>query len=296
MNGVLRVVCLPQNLRPLLLQALCIAPATKSALQVHKVLCLQRNLRNLQRPSGDHASIRSSCRLCVLRLPQNLRSSFRKCCARSGAAQRRPRVHPLLLKALSIAPVTQSAVPVAKSARHSCRLCVLRLPRNLQSRPRNLRSRFTKRCACGEICTTAQRRPPFHPALFHMVYSPATKSALQVHQVLSLRRNLRKRQLRPSGDHTSIQPSCRLCVLRLPRICAPASPTTKAQRRPRVHPVLLQALCTAPATKSALQVHQVLCLRRNLRDKHRDPAATSRPSSPLAGSVYCACHEICGVR
>ena len=36
------------------------------------------------------------------------------------------------------------------------------------------------------------------------------------------------------------------------------------QRRPRVHPVLLQALCTAPATKTALQVHQVLCLPRKM--------------------------------
>ena len=71
-------------------------------------------------------------------------------------------------------------------------------------------------------------------------------------------------------------------------IYAPAS-AAAAQRRPRVHPVLLQAL------------------PRNLRRRFTKccacgeicatgscgPVVTARPSAPLAGSVYCACHEIC---
>ena len=189
------MLCLPRNLHdrqprvhPVLLKALCTAPATKSALQVHKVLCL----------------------------PGNLHSRFTKCCAcheictagsRGPAATTRP---------------------------------VLRLPRNL-------RSRFAECCACHKICTTGSRgprQPRVHPVLVQtLCTAPATKSALHVHKVLCLPRNLRDRQPRPSGDQ-----------------------------------VLLKALCTASATKSALQLHQGLCLPRNLRFRF---------------TKCCACHELC---
>ena len=64
-----------------------------------------------------------------------------------------------------------------------------------------------------------------------------------------------------------------------------------AQRRPRAPQLLREALCTAPATKSALPrnlpsrlVHQVRCLPHK-----RQP----RPSGDHARHRYCAYHEIC---
>ena len=166
----------------------------------------------------------------------------------AAAGQRRPRVHPVLLQA-------------------HCRLCVLRLPRTLHSLQvhevlctrRNLHSRFTKCCACHEIyAATGQRRPRVHPS------------------------------------------SCRLCVLRLPRtlrsrfmkccacgeICTPASPSAVPATK-----------LTAPATKSALQVHPVLRLPRNLHDR---PCVVRLPRKLRSRFMKCcACGEICtpgGVR
>ena len=103
--------------------------ATKSAPQVHQVLCLRRNLRDRQlRSSGDRASIRSSCRLCVLRLPRNLHSSVQALCL--------PR---------NLRPSGDRA-----SVQSSCKLCVLRLPRNLHSG-------FTECCACHDIQASTGR-------------------------------------------------------------------------------------------------------------------------------------------
>ena len=145
---------------------------TKSTLQVHQVLCLPRNLHD-------------------------------------RAAQRRPHVHPVLLKALFTAPATKCALQVHQV------LCL----------PRNLHSRFTKCCACHEICTTGSRGPaattrlPSPPegsvyCACHEICTPGspsavptTKSTLQVHQALCLPRNLHDRQPRPSGDHASTRSS-----------------------------------------------------------------------------------------
>ena len=77
--------------------------------------------------------------------------------------------------------------------------------------------------------------------------TPATKSALQVHQ-----------------------------VLRLPR---------RAQRRPRAPQLIQEALRTAPATKSALQEIYTA--------SSRAPAATTRATAGPGGSGHCAPHEIC---
>ena len=161
------------------------APATKSALQVHQVLRLPRNLYSATR--GPAAPTRSR-RLCVLRLPQNLRSSahqvlrlpqnlhFRlEICTqpRGPAAPTQSRRLCTAPAAKSGTPGSPSTAPATKSTRHC---------------------RFTKCCACHEICTqphTAQRCPRT-PQLIReaLCTAPATKSALQAHQVLCLPRNL----------------------------------------------------------------------------------------------------------
>ena len=85
--------------------------------------------------------------------------------------------------------------------------------------PRNLPSRFTKRCAChtndSRGPAAAQRRPRA-PQLFREAPCtvPATKSTLQLRRVLCLPH---KRQPRPSGDHGRRSCSGRLRVLCLPR-------------------------------------------------------------------------------
>ena len=208
------------------------APATKSALQVHQVLRLPRNLYSATR--GPAAPTRSR-RLCVLRLPQNLRSRLTKYCAchkictsgsksaLSHAAQRRPR---------------------------NPGGCVLR-------RPRNLHSRLTKYCACHEIYTTLQvhqvlRLPrnlysathgpavPTHAAADpggsvhcagHKICTPgspsivpATKSTLQVHQALRLPRNLYSATRGPAAPtHAAADPGGSVyCACH--KICTPGSP------------------------------------------------------------------------
>ena len=62
---------------------------------------------------------------------------------------------------------------------------------------------------------------------------------------------------------------------------------------PRVHPVLLQALRTAPETKSALQVQQALRLPGNLHDRQPRASGDHASTQSSCSSVYCACHEIC---
>ena len=124
----------------------------------------------------------------------------------------------------------------------------------------------------------------------------ATESALQVHQVLGLPRNLHSKCF-----------ACREIY----------TPGTRGLAATTLHPILLKALCTSPATKSALQVHQVLRLPRNLHCRFtkcwachevcarftkccacheiyttgtRGPAATTRPPSPPEGSVHHSSH------
>ena len=144
-------------------------------------------------------------------------------------------------------PGSPSAVPATKSALRGSRCHeVLRLPQNR-------RSRFTKCCACHEICATGSRgpaattRPPGPPegsahCACHKTYTPGSPSAV------------------PETKS--------------------AQQAAAGQRRPRVHPVLLKALCTAPATKSALQVHQVLRLPRNL---HLSTAPATKSARKMSG-------------
>ena len=152
-----------------------------------------------------------------------------------------------------------------------------------------------------------QRRPRFHPVLLKTLRTaPATKSALQVHQVLCLQRNL----------HFEVHDATKYCACHKigARGSPSAVPATKSarqaaagQRRRRVHPVLLKALRTAPATKPTLQVHQALCLKRNLHNRQPRASgdhASTRSSSRLCVlrlprnlhsrfTKCCACHEIC---
>ena len=153
----------------------------------------------------------------------------------------------------SAAPATQSTLQVHQA---------LHLPRYLRSAtrgpaaptraaadprrlclPQNLHSRFTKRCACHEICTrphAAQPRPSA-PQLIQeaLCTAPATKSTLQAHQVLRLPQNLHSRFTKCYACH---------------QICTQPRATQRCARAPQL---IQEALCTAPATKSALQAHQV---------------------------------------
>ena len=115
--------------------------------------------------------------------------------------------------------------------------------------------------------------------------APATKSALQVHQALRPPRNLHGRQ--PRATRAAADPGGSAhCACH--EICTPGSPTTiyttgsRGQRRPCAPQLIQEALCTAPATKSALQVHQALRLPRNLHG--RQPLRTA-PATKYALQV-----------
>ena len=108
------------RVHPVLLQALCTAPATKSALQVHQALSLPRKL--LVHDRQPRASGHENC------TPSAVPPA-------KSALQVHEKLHDRQPRASGDHTYTQS----------SCRLCVLRLPRKLHSR-------FTKRCACSEIC------------------------------------------------------------------------------------------------------------------------------------------------
>ena len=118
-----------------------------------------------------------------------------------------------------------------------------------------------------------------------------------------------------SGDNARHSPFWRLWILRLPRGRQPAAPatTTRAavpsggsgycachedsQRRQRAPQPLLEALGTAPATRTASGDNARrnpfwrLWVLRLPRRQQAAPAATTRAAVPSGGSGYCACHE-----
>ena len=162
----------------------------------------------------------------VLRLPSQ------------GSRGRRPRAPQLLQEALCTAPATQKAAaappggsvycachakgsrgPSGAHARRSSsrRLCVLRLPRQRQPRPK----RRPRAPLLQEALCTA-------PATQKAAAAPGGSVYCACHA---------KSSRGPSGAHARRSSSRRLCVLRLPRQTAP----TRAQ----------EALCTAPATRKA---------------------------------------------
>ena len=179
-------------------------------------------------------------------------------------------------------------------------------------------------CACHEICTKprAAHRRPRAPQLT-LCTAPATKSALQAHQVLRLPRTLHCRftkwctcheiYTQPHGAcheiYTPGSPTLQVHqVLHLPRnlysatrrlahqvhcrftkccacreICTQPHAAHAAQRRPRAPQLIREALRTAPAIKSTLQANQVLRLPRNLHCKFTKYGAAD-PTKPTPGS------------
>ena len=96
------------------------------------------------------------------------------------------------------------------------------------------------------------------------------------------------------SDHLRCSSSSRPCVLPLPHERQP-----RARRRTRAQQLLQQALCTAPATRTAAAgqaattqqlLQQALCTAPATRTPDAGQAATTRAAAPPEGCVYCACH------
>ena len=247
-----------------LLEALGTAPATKTA----------------SGTSGDNARRSPFWRLWVLRLPR-------------GRQQAAP------------AATTRAA------AQSLWRLWVLRLPRGQPAAPAATTraaapSGGSGYCACHkEDSQRHQRRQRAPQPLLEALGAPAT----------------RKTAGGASGDNARRSPFWRLWVLHLPRgqPAAPAATTRAAapsggsgycachedskrhQRRQRAPQPLLEALGTAPATKTASGTSgdnarrspfwRLWVLRLPRGRQPAAPAATTRAAAPSGGSGYCACHE-----
>ena len=220
--------------------------------------------------------------------------------------QRRQRAPQPLLEALDTAPATRKAASGTSgdNARRSpfWRLWILRLPCGTRAAAPSGGSGY---CACHEADSQRhqrrQRAP--QPLLEALDTAPAT----------------RKTASGTSGDNARHSPFWTLWVLRLPRgqPAAPAATTRAAapsggsgycachaegnQRRQRAPQPLLEALDTAPATRTAASgtsgdnARQSpfwrLWVVRLPRGQPAAPAATTRAAAPSGGSGYCACHE-----
>ena len=118
-------------------------------------------------------------------------------------------------------------------------------------------------CACHEICISGSPSGV-----------PATKSTRPA--AAGQRRPRAPQLIQDSGSPSAV----------------PATKSTRqaaaGQRRPRAPQLIQEALCTAPATKSALQVHQALCLPRNLHDR-QPRASADHARRSWSGRL---CHEI----
>ena len=273
-----------------LLEALGTVPATKTA----------------SGTSGDNPRRSPFWRLWVLRLPQGRQpaapaattraaapsggSGYCACHEDSQRHQRRQRAPQPLLEALGTAPVTRKTAS-GTSGDNACRspfwrLWVLRLPRGRQP--------------AAPAATTRAAAPSGGSGYT----APATKTASGT-----------------SGDNPRRSPFWRLWVLRLPRRqpAAPAATTRAAapsrgsgycachedsqrhQRRQRAPQSLLEALGTAPATKTASSTSgdnarrspfwRLWVLRLPQGRQPAAPAATTRAAAPSGGSGYCACHK-----
>ena len=151
--------------------------------------------------------------------------------------------------------------------------------------------------ACHEDSQRHQRRQRSpQPLLEALGTAPATRTASGT-----------------SGDNARRSPFWRLWVPRLPRgrqqaTTRDAAPSggsghedsKRHQRRQRVPQPLLEALGTAPATRTASGTSSDnarrspfwrLWVLRLPRRQPAAPAATTRAAAPSRGSGYCACHE-----
>ena len=230
--------------------------------------------------------------------------------------QRRQRAPQPLLEALGTAPATRTASGTSgDNARRSpfWRLWVLRLPRGQPAAPaattraaapsgssgyycacheedskrRQRRQRAPQPllealgyCACHEDSKRHQRRQRApQPLLEALGTAPATRTASGT-----------------SGDNARRSPFWRLGY------CACHEDSQRHQRRQRAPQPLLEALGTAPATKTASGASgdnarrspfwKLWVLLRLPRGRQQAaPAATTRAAAPSGGSGYCACHE-----
>ena len=322
--------------RPLL-EALGTAPATKTASGTQRQRAPQPLLEALgtapatrktaSGASGDNPRRSPFWRLWVLRLPRRqpaapaattraaAPSGGSGYCACHGDSQQHQRRQPApqpLLEALGTAPATRKTASGTSgdNPRRSpfWRLWVLRLPRRQPAaRAATTRaaapSRGSGYCACHEDSQRHERRQPApQPLLEALGTAPATETASGT-----------------SGDNARRSPFWRLWVLRLPRGRQPAAPaaTTRAaapsggsgycacheedsQRHQRRQPApqpLLEALGTAPATKTASGTSGDnprrspfwrLWVLRLPRRQPAAPAATTRAAAPSGGSGYTA--------
>ena len=112
----------------------------------------------------------------------------------------------------------------------SGRLCVLRLTRERQRRPR------APQLVQEALCTAPDTRKA--AAATRAAARPGGSVYCACHA---------KGSRGPSGGHARRSSSRRLCVLHLPRERQP-----RPQRRPRAPQLVQEALCTAPATRKAI--------------------------------------------
>ena len=267
---------------------------------------------------GDYPRRSSFRKLCVLRLPRKSEPRPRR---RLSAPQ-------LLQEALRTAPATQkrvaataatirAAAPSGSSAYCAChakasrghggdyprhtffrQLCVLRLPRKSEPRPRR---RLSAPQLLQEALRTApatQKRAAATAATIRATPSSGSSANCACHA---------KASRGHGGDyprHTFFRQLCvlrlrssfrKLCVLRLPRKSPP-----RPRRRLSAPQLLQAALPTAPATQKraaataatirATPPPEAMCTAPANQKRTAATAATIRAAAPSGSSAYCACH------
>ena len=203
----------------------------------------------------------------------------------------------LLQEALRTAPATQkraaataatvrAAAPSGSSAYCTChtkasrghggdyprrssfgKLCVLHLPQKSEPQPRR---RLSAPQLLQEALRTApatQKRAAATAATIRAAAPSGSSAYCTCHTKASRGHGATSRG--HSGDYPRRSSFRKLCVLRLPRNSAP-----RPRRRLSAPQLLLEALCTAPATQKRAAA----------------TAATIRAAAPSGSSVYCACH------
>ena len=140
------------------------------------------------------------------------------------------------------------------------KLCVLRLPRKSEPRPRRRLSapQLLQEALCTAPAT--QKRAAATAATIRAAAPSGSSEYCACHA---------KASRGQGGDYPRRSSFRKLCVLRLPRKSEP-----RPRRRLSAPQLLLEALSTAPATQKRAAA----------------TAATIRAAAPSGSSVYCACH------
>ena len=140
------------------------------------------------------------------------------------------------------------------------KLCVLRLPRKSEPRPRRRLS--APQLLQEAMCTApANQKRAAATAATIRAAAPSGSSAYCACHTKARRGH--------GGDYPRHSSFRKLCVLRLPRKSAP-----RPRRRLSAPQLLQEALCTVPATQKRVAA----------------TAATIRAAAPSGSSAYCACH------